>query len=389
MSLQQTAQKHGVQTCVDCNRCLEVCPIHHADRRFNPASLAKAFIEDRADLDEQALFTLWTCLSCRACLSRCPEPPPDFAGFAPAAREQAHAHGVKPQFPHGGALQRIMALTLTDGAVQNRLDWVPPDLKKDVQKGGVLYFTGCMPFLDAALGREFNSSATMTARSGLVLLDRAGLNAGFMEKEICCGHDFLISGDNDGFHRHARTLSRMINDSGASTVVCPCQECVQCLGEFYPTHGFPLQPAVAGLAEILAGHIDKLNPHPARRTVATHVESGRGDAAKRTGWLKAACKAVPETRVHTMETENGSPHTVGVAGFLSCGGWSAQLQNRLLQAAHKQGADLLVTDCLKAAVHLNCALRPGTWQRAPVQVAHIADFIAAQISTSATDGGGS
>ena len=267
MSLQQTAQEHGVQTCVDCNRCLEVCPIHQADRRFSPASLANAFVQNRPDLDEQALFTLWTCLSCGACLSRCPEPKPDFAGFAPAAREQAREQGLTPVLPHGGALQRIMALTSTEGAVQNRLDWVPLDLKKEVQMGGVLYFTGCMPFLDAALGREFNSSATMTAHSGLVLLDRAGLNPGFMEKEICCGHDFLMSGDMGGFRRHARTLSRMINDSGASTVVCPCQECVQCLGEFYPTHGFQLLPAVAGLAEILADRMDNLNLGPAGRTV--------------------------------------------------------------------------------------------------------------------------
>lgn len=389
MSLQQTARKHGVETCVDCNRCLEVCPIHQADPRFSPASLARAFVQDKTDLDEQALFTLWTCLSCRACLARCPTPPPDFTGFAPAAREQALKLGLEPLFPHGGALQRIMALTAAEGAVQNRLDWVPPHLKQDVQKGGVLYFTGCMPFLDAALGREFNSSAMSTARSGLHLLDRVGLKAGLMEKEICCGHDFLMGGDVDGFRRHARTLSDLINGSGASTVVCPCQECVQCLGEHYPTHGFPLQPAVAGLAEILADRVGKLNPGPARRTVATHVESGRGDVARRTGWLKTACEAVPEARVHPLETENGRPHSVGVAGFLSCGGWSAQLQNRLLHAAREKGADLLVVDCLKVAVHLNCALRPGTWQRSSVEVAHLADFIGAQISIETADAGGS
>ena len=220
MSLEETAREYSIDKCVDCDRCEPVCPIRSVDGRFSPSALAKAFLGNQTDLEGRAAFTLWSCTSCRACLARCPKPPPDFSGFIPNARTRAREQGMSPPFPFSGALQRIMAMTAERGLTKQRLDWVEPELRRAVPDGGLLYFTGCAPLLDVALGSEFNPSAVDTLRAGLDVIRRLDpdLEIGFLPDEICCGHDFLISGNMKQFLKHARLLSEQINSTSAKTV---------------------------------------------------------------------------------------------------------------------------------------------------------------------------
>lgn len=377
MSLESVAQRHGVEACVGCDRCEQVCPVRWADERFSPGQLVQRCLQG-GPLGESGSFTLWTCTGCRACLAKCGETSPDFAAFVSDAREEAREAGYRPGYPYGGALQAIMRLSADERYTQQRLQMLPCELRRPARRGGALFLLGMAPYFSDAVSPELGEVMRESVAAGFKLLEELGLEPGALSDEIACGHDFLWTGERDRFRRHARALSAQINDTLPGVVVTGSQIIAETLRHDYPAVGYPVESRVLTLTELLAERrsdlAEKGRLRASDRTVCIHSESRRSDGDRHFDALERVVGAVPETEL-TKLSDDGPAHTVGVSGFSVCGGWAASLQGRLMESARSNGADCVVTSCVDAAVHLRCLCRQGAWCRAAVEVMDAPTFV--------------
>ncbi len=81
--------------------------------------------------------------------------------------------------------------------VQNRLDWVLPELKVS-DSGSTAYFVGCAPYFDIFFsGIEVETLSI--ARDSIRLLNFLDIEPVLLGQERCCGHDLLWTGDQENF----------------------------------------------------------------------------------------------------------------------------------------------------------------------------------------------
>ena len=374
MSLRSVAQRFNVSTCVSCNKCFDVCPIHWADSRFDPSELAAACL-DEGPLDEKALFTLWTCTGCRACLSRCPEAAPDFASFAFEVRSEARRLGHRPPSPYGGAMEILRRLSADHRLSGRRSSALPQKWRRPPEEGAALLYLGALPFIADVVEPELGARAVRSVIAGLELLEALGVSFGVLDDETDCGHDLIWTGDRLTFKTHARRLREQIAASNVKTVIPVNEEAADTLKHEFPSVGYPIDAQVVTLSDYLARHAGALRFAPSNKKVAVHVESRRADEEHRLRQLARALEHVPETEVVELPEAEPMPQTVGVKGFAVCGGWAAALQNRLLAAAEKSGAEALVLAGVNGVTHLRCSCRQGAWCRSAMPVLTAAEFL--------------
>ncbi len=375
MSLRSVAQRFNVSTCVSCNKCFDVCPIHWADPRFNPSELAAACLAE-GPLDEKALFTLWTCTGCRACLARCPENAPDFASFAFEARIETRKKGHRPSAPYGGAMEILTRLTADHRLVQRRLLPLTEKRRKPVSPDGALVYLGVLPFIRDIVHQDLGEKALLSAEAGFKLLDALGMEFGMLDDETDCGHDLLWTGDRLTFKAHAQRLRSQIEETGVKLVIVFDEETADTLRHEFPAAGYSVEPQVITMTEFLARRAGTLDFTPSQKKVALHVESRRGDQDHCMRQLARAVEHVPETEIIELTNSDPIPHSTGVKGFAFCGGWAACLQNRLLESAEKSGAQILITAGINSATHLRCINREGAWRKNSIPVMTAAEFLA-------------
>lgn len=374
MSLRSAAQRFNVSACVSCNKCFDVCPIHWADSRFNPSELAAACLAE-GPLDEKSLFTLWSCTGCRACLAKCPEGAPDFAAFTFEARIEARKKGHRPPAPYGGAMEILKRLSADHRLVQRRLRILPPKWRNPVSPDGALVYLGALPFIADIVHRELGEKALLSAEAGFKLLDALGTEFGMLDDETDCGHDLLWTGDRLTFKAHAERLRSQIEETGVDLVIVFNEETADTLRHEFPAAGYGVDAQVVTLTEFLARRADSLEFNPSQKKIALHVESRRGDQDHWMRQLVRAVEHVPETEAIQITGSEPVVHSTGVRGFAFCGGWAAALQNRLLEAAEKSGAEILITSGIDTATHLRCLNREGAWRKNSVSVMTAAEFL--------------
>lgn len=374
MSLRSVAQRFNVSTCVSCNKCFDVCPIHWADPRFNPSELAAACL-DEGPLDEKALFTMWTCTGCRACLSRCPEAAPDFASFAFEVRAEARGMGHRPPSPYGGAMEILRRLSADHRLSGRRSSALPEKWRRPPEAGAALVYLGAVPFIADVVEPELGARAARSVMVGLELLEALGVSFGVLDDETDCGHDLIWTGDRLTFKTHARRLREQIAASKVKTVIPVNEEAADTLKHEFPAVGYPIDAQVVTLSEYLARHGGDLQFFPSHKKIAVHVESRWADEEHRLRQLSRALEHVPETEVVELAEVEPMPQTVGVKGFAVCGGWAAALQNRLLAAAENSGAEALVLAGVNGVTHLRCSCRQGAWCRSAMPVLTVAEFL--------------
>jgi heterodisulfide reductase subunit C len=406
MNLKTLAQRYNLQTCLDCDHCRTVCPVAWADSRFSPAALAQACLQEKP-LAGAAAFTLWTCTGCRACLTVCGEPLPDLAAFVLEARQTARQDGLMPDFPYRGALQAVMRMTGAENLAQKRQTVLPKARQKPVEPGQSLLLLGMLPYVSDVVSPELGVYAQQSMLAGFAVLEALGFEVGILADEVDAGHDFLWTGERDRFRRHARLLSTQINASGCARVVTLSQTLSETLQHDFPAVGYPIEPPVISLVELIAKQGQRLSLRPARQKVYLHSESRRAEADVLQQNLKAAVAWIPQLDPVTPAAprfEAGEPaagenqhlapggrtpaqfeSTVGVQGFAVCGGWAAALQNELLEKAAQSGAAVVITPGTTAALHLRCACRQGAWCRSAVEAVDVATFVARHLQKTTAD----
>ena len=348
--LEPCIEEYGVMHCLECGKCTGACPLAQMGKEFSPRLLVRRLLEEGSQGPGlQAM--VWECLTCGLCQERCPAGV-RFLDFLLALRRNYRHRGGLGQMTHGGALHGLMRMQGVPDLGQNRLGWLPPDIRVS-DRGEVLYFVGCIPYLDQFFS-DLHLDLIRIPVSALRLLNELGIEPAILPDERCCGHDLLWAGDDEGFRRLRRLNLESFQRAGAKTVVTACAECSYMLKHRCAPPGGPFPFEVMHLSEFLQKA--RFRPRPSLGAVGTYQDPCR------LGRLQRVFQAPRDLLAPVMELRE-MPHfgpgawCCGNSAWLGCDAYSKQMQVERLLEAREGGNGVVVTACPKCQIHLRCAMR--------------------------------
>jgi len=341
--------------CQECGKCSSSCPITRLDPLYSPRlAVEKALmgLEDAVLTDKG----LWSCLTCYLCRQRCPLDI-EYDELIRTCRSKALANGIFGNCSHGGVMYSLARLMANSKTEQNRLEWVPQEAEI-AKKGDVLYYVGCLPYLNTVFD-DIGVKSIEIAQSMLKVLNAAGIKPVLLENERCCGHDLSFAGDSEGFERLAQLNLTAIKKSRVSTVVTACPECYRTLkvdyAEWFGKPKFEVLHSSEFLTNLIENGKIKFNGKLTKKVsyqdpcrLGRHM--GVYDSPRK------VITSIPGVELLEMERNRENALCCGVSAWLGCGRHSKQMQMERLAEAKGTTADLLVTACPKCQIHLNCAL---------------------------------
>ena len=322
--------------------------------------------------------TLFTCLTCGACEERCPSRV-GFVDFVRQLREMGASEGAKAECPHGGALHSAMRMMAEGKLKQKRLQWLDDELKVRKKKGEVFFFTGCTMYFDAFF-TQLNMQTLAGTKAAVSLLNRLDVTPVVSGNERCCGHDLLWNGDRGTFEKLARHNVKLLEGSGARTLVTSCAECLRTWKVDYASYFGGEAPEMLHLTEYLAPRLGELDLSPADG-VATFQDPCR--LGRHLGVYDAPRKALEAVGGKFVEMPKSRQGAVCCAGgpWSSCDRFAKKIQVERLKEAKATGADTLVTACPKCQVHFACAMEdPNLKDEIEIEVRDIAEVLACRLS---------
>jgi len=378
----ETIKRTKVNYCLECGKCSSICPISLLNEEYTPRHLVrKAVMGDVEGVLKDGL--LWSCLTCRMCNERC-ESGVLYAEFVRDIRIAARRVGEEGTHAHSGALQSLMRMMTSPELRQNRLDWVPRELKISNQ-GEALYFVGCLPYFDGFF-TDLKLNTLQIAKDSIKILNYLGVEPVLMPNERCCGHDLLWTGDIENFKRLAQQNIEEIKRTGAKRLITSCPECYNTLKDQYPKYVGELGMEVIHVSEFLAGNINSITQETqrAQQLKVTYQDPCR--LGRFSGIYEEPRKAITALRgveLREMERNRRDALCCGTSGWMNCGTYSKQIQLARLKEAKSTGADLLITSCPKCQIHFKCAMNDrSTPDEAKIEIQDLTTFIANRLKES-------
>ena len=175
---------------------------------------------------------VWTCVSCRLCVQRCPRgiEVPDIMR---ALRRVIVEVGVgKAPDSLRIAIKNISGVGNPLGEPsEKRTDWVKDLGVKTYTKGTeILYFPCCYQVYDPSIQR--------VARATVNILKKASVDFGILGgNEVCCGESARKAGSESLFQSLAQNNINLFNEAGASKIVVTSPHCYHTFKEEYPEFG--------------------------------------------------------------------------------------------------------------------------------------------------------
>jgi len=336
--------------CVQCNKCTFSCPVHRVDVTFSPRKvILQAYLGGGDAVSER---DLWACLTCGECQAVCPTEVP-YPAFIRAKREQLRPTMERAApCKHGGFKEVVARIMARPGLKQDRRAWIGDGLKV-ADKGDVVYFTGCLPYLDGIF--SYCDSASI-GRAAIRLMNAAGIVPVVADAERCCGHDSLWNGDAETYRKLVEANAAWIKKTGAKRLVTTCAECFSMLKHEYPKVTGDLGVEVLHFSELLeelvaSGKVKLTKPVDLQVTYQDPCRLGRH--AKEYDAPRAVLKAIPGVKFVEMDRVRENSMCCGVGAYSTCDAQTKFMQQeRLEEAASK--AETLVTACPHCRIHFSC-----------------------------------
>ena len=370
--LLQAVKDSRAWACYDCGKCTGTCPIARVGGSYSPRRHVLAATSDVANNDNGDLFA---CLTCGACGERCPVQV-RYSDLIRGLREHNHGKKAEPECPHGGALQSLMRMMAGGGTQQDRLAWLTDDLKTDPKKGEVFYWTGCAAYYDAFF-TELELATLNAARAAIRLMNRADIVPVVSVEERCCGHDLLWNGDRENFERLARHNVRLVEESGAATLVTSCAECLRTWKIDYQPFFTGKPPKVVHITELLADVSDKL---PLKRNCDRKVTFQDPCRLGRHLGIydppRDLLSEVPGIELVEMRHSRSGATCCAGGTWSNCDRFAKRIQVERLREAKATGAEILVTACPKCQIHLKCAMKdPNLKQDIEIELRDVVELL--------------
>jgi heterodisulfide reductase subunit D len=368
--------------CLECGKCSASCPRMLSGKEYSPRLLAHKLI---AEPDSESFIenSVWECLTCGLCEERCPSGVQVNRFIMEMRTLLAGTKGLKGYRSHDGALHSWMRLMTSPDLEQNRLGWLGDGLKV-AKSGPVAFFTGCAPYFDVFFsGIEVDTLSIV--RDSIRLLNFLEIVPVVLEKERCCGHDLLWTGDRENFEALCRLNYKEFQAAGVEEVIVSCPECYQVLGQYMPEVIPEMKLKVTLLSDLLRREIGKggISFKPLKRRATYQDPCRLGRMAGSCETPRALIQMVPELAFKEMKNSGRSAICCGNSGFINCDAYSKRIQVERLQEAKATKSDLLITACPKCMIHLTCAMRdPYKHGSLSMEIRDLASVLADQIEWS-------
>ena len=368
--------------CLECGKCSASCPRMLSGKEYSPRLLAHKLI---AEPDSESFIenSVWECLTCGLCEERCPSGVQVNRFIMEMRTLLAGTKGLKGYRSHDGALHSWMRLMTSPDLKQDRLGWLGDGLKV-AKSGPVAFFTGCAPYFDVFFsGIEVDTLSIV--RDSIRLLNFLEIVPVVLEKERCCGHDLLWTGDRENFEALCRLNYKEFQAAGIEEVIVSCPECYQVLGQYMPEVIPEMKLKVTLLSDLLRREISKggitFKPLKRRATYQDPCRLARMAGSCETP--RALIQMIPEMGFKEMKNSGRSAICCGNSGFINCDAYSKRIQVERLQEAKATKSDLLITACPKCMIHLTCAMRdPYKHGSLSMEIRDLVSVLADQIEWS-------
>lgn len=225
--------RHDINGCIRCSMCKFIdvvwtqsarfarqCPIstRYAFNLYSAPGLmyaARGILDDQLEFTPKLMDALYKCTLCGACDVRCKRNlDPEILSVIEALKAKAVEAGKGPMPEHKEIAENIEKSDNRYGTpYENRLQWITDGIKP-AEKADILYFVGCVA------SYSHHEIAQATAK----ILMAAGTEFMVRKDESCCGHLLYTTGQADAFKRQAEYNMKMLEKSGAKTVLVSCAE---------------------------------------------------------------------------------------------------------------------------------------------------------------------
>ena len=341
-----------VLQCLECGKCTAVCPVSRYNRTFSPRRMiGRMLVTGASQLFDDSL--LWACLTCQLCNERCPQDV-DFSDLMKSIRIQAYQAGRRPVYSHSGVLQSTMRIMATGDMKQDRLRWVPKELKTR-QKGDDVYFVGCAPYFDGYF-TDLSIDTLSTGKSAIRLMNVLGIEPVMMPDERCCGHDLLWMGDEENFKLLSQHNLKAIAQTGAKRVFVTCPECYRTFSRDVPRYFGKPNFEVVFFPTFLLENIKKipLKADGKHRVMTYHDACRLGRHMGDYDTPRNLLSALSGVELREMLRNRAGATCCGTSAWCSCDSYSKQIQMERLRDAKSIGAEVMVTTCSKCSIHFTC-----------------------------------
>jgi heterodisulfide reductase subunit D len=367
-----------IYLCLDCGKCTVVCPVARYNPEFNPRLIAQRNMEQKErNFQDEAI---WSCLNCYMCLERC-NYRVEFPEFIRILRTEALGKGTQMQCTHGGSLQALMHLMSRENLHQERLGWLPPEIKLSEQYDTV-FFIGCAPYYDIMFG-DLEVKTLEGVKGTMRLLNRADIPFNLLVNERCCGRDLLLQGDKEGFMALAQANMDEFNRLGVKKIITACPECYYSLKVDYPKMLGIAVAEVVYWTEIIAPLLGSGNIHLGRlkEKAVYHDPCTLGRGLRIFDSPRQILYAVDGLELAEMEQSREKALCCGASSWVYCGAANQQIQDERLAQAEATGASVLVTSCPKCQIHLKCAQRNRNGKTPQIDIQDLAGLAARSLET--------
>lgn len=341
-----------IRLCLDCGKCTVVCPVARYDSEFNPRLIVQDALKRNCGtpINEK----VWSCIGCNMCVERC-NYNVDFTDFIRLLRHKGWEDGSDIQYSHSGILQSAMHIMARNDAKQNRLNWLPEDIKIDDQ-ANTAYFVGCAPYYDIQFS-DLDVVITETAIDALRLLNLGKIPLNLLPNERCCGRDLLLLGDVDGFLALAQANIQSFRDKNIKRIITNCPECLYTLKVDYPRFLNDWDIKVEHISETISQLIEskQITMGNLNKKVTYHDPCTLGRYLKVYDQPRSILESVKGLEIIEMTDAREKALCCGASPWANCGFVNKQIQRERLSQAGDTGAEILVTTCPKCKIHLRCA----------------------------------
>lgn len=341
-----------IRLCLDCGKCTVVCPVARYDPEFNPRLIVQETL--RQNSHSPVNEKIWSCITCNMCMERC-NYNVEFTDFIRALRHKGLSEGSEIQYSHGGTPQSVMHMMAGRDIRQNRLNWLPEDIKVQRQSD-TAFFIGCAPYFDVIFD-DLGVKTTEGSTGALRLLNRAKVPFTLLPNERCCGRDLLLMGDTEGFLALTRANINAFNRRGIKNIITSCPECYYTLKVDYSRYLENWDINVRHITEVLAPLIEtgELTLGKLEQKVTYHDPCTLGRYSRIFDQPRRILDSMEGLEMVEMSNNRDKALCCGASPWIHCGLVNKQIQKERLAQAGATGADKLVTACPKCQVHLRCA----------------------------------
>lgn len=218
----------ALKLCYQCGLCTATCPWG----MVKDFAVRKTMHQAQLGLVDFEADDMWTCVTCRNCVQRCPRGVAIIDVMRSMRRAIVSLGVAKVPDSLRITMKNISGTGNPLGEeAEKRTNWTKDLGIKNFEKGTeLLYFSCCIPAYDTKVQREARATANV--------LKKIGSDFGILgAKEVCCGESVRKAGDEELFQNLARTNINAFSEAGVRIVITTSPHCYSTFKNEYPELG--------------------------------------------------------------------------------------------------------------------------------------------------------